>query len=104
MQQGAAMAMRYILTAVPYCALLLLQAAMGLADCIEHKWRDAAIYVAGDEPVMVGRAYGRVSRHLLREELLKRLVTYTHEICIHWQVAASLCWRHHDEKLVDISM
>lgn len=30
------------------------------------------MYIEGDTPMLIGRAYGRVSRELLREELLKR--------------------------------
>lgn len=44
---------------------------IGLAHCIEHCWRDTAVYL-DNKPVMIGRAYGRVSRDLLRNELLER--------------------------------
>lgn len=47
---------------------------LGLAGCIEHVWRDTIVYLDGQDPIFVGRAYGRVSRHLLHEELLKRCV------------------------------
>ncbi|KAF8388789.1 hypothetical protein HHK36_025469 [Tetracentron sinense] len=47
---------------------------LGLEDCIEHVWRDTIVYLDNDDPVLIGRAYGRVSRHLLYEELLKRCV------------------------------
>ncbi|KAH9298218.1 hypothetical protein KI387_029900, partial [Taxus chinensis] len=46
--------------------------ALGLQKCIEHIWRDTVVYLKSDEPLLIGRAYGRVSRHFLREELLKR--------------------------------
>ncbi|KAG0583854.1 hypothetical protein M758_3G166500 [Ceratodon purpureus] len=47
-------------------------AALGLEDCIEQTWGDSAMYIEGDSPIMIGRAYGRVSRTLLREELVRR--------------------------------
>lgn len=47
-------------------------AALGLENCIEHVWKETAVYLEGDNPIQMGRAYGRVSRHLLREELLRR--------------------------------
>ncbi|KAG6413863.1 hypothetical protein SASPL_126578 [Salvia splendens] len=46
---------------------------LGLECCIEHVWRDTIVYL-DDNPIYIGRAYGRVSRHLLHEELLKRCV------------------------------
>ncbi|XP_078432106.1 lycopene beta/epsilon cyclase protein [Wolffia australiana] len=45
---------------------------LGLQGCIEHVWRDTVVYLDDDEPIVIGRAYGRVSRHLLHEELLRR--------------------------------
>ncbi|EHA8589633.1 putative Lycopene epsilon cyclase, chloroplastic [Cocos nucifera] len=45
---------------------------LGLQSCIEHVWRDTIVYLDNDDPILVGRAYGRVSRHLLHEELLRR--------------------------------
>ncbi|PKI51839.1 hypothetical protein CRG98_027757 [Punica granatum] len=48
---------------------------LGLAKCIEHVWQDTIVYLDDSEPIMIGRAYGRVSRHLLHEELLQRLAT-----------------------------
>lgn len=45
---------------------------LGLAGCIEHVWRDTVVYLDDKKPILFGRAYGRVSRHLLHEELLKR--------------------------------
>ncbi|CAH9101855.1 unnamed protein product [Cuscuta epithymum] len=45
---------------------------LGLMRCIEHVWRDTIVYLDVGDPVLIGRAYGRVSRHLLHEELLKR--------------------------------
>lgn len=47
---------------------------LGLEGCIEHVWRDTIVYLDDSDPVMIGRAYGRVSRHLLHEELLRRCV------------------------------
>ncbi|KAL5728706.1 lycopene epsilon-cyclase [Ranunculus cassubicifolius] len=47
---------------------------LGLERCIEHAWRDTIVYLDNENPVLIGRAYGRVSRHLLHEELLKRCV------------------------------
>ncbi|OWM77277.1 hypothetical protein CDL15_Pgr028914 [Punica granatum] len=47
---------------------------LGLAKCIEHVWQDTIVYLDDSEPIMIGRAYGRVSRHLLHEELLQRCV------------------------------
>ena len=45
---------------------------LGLEGCIEHVWQDTIVYLDNNEPILIGRAYGRVSQHLLREELLKR--------------------------------
>ncbi|KAF5748462.1 lycopene epsilon cyclase chloroplastic [Tripterygium wilfordii] len=45
---------------------------LGLASCIEHVWRDTIVYLDDNDPILIGRAYGRVSRHLLHEELLRR--------------------------------
>ncbi|XP_010262037.1 PREDICTED: lycopene epsilon cyclase, chloroplastic isoform X2 [Nelumbo nucifera] len=47
---------------------------LGLEKCIEHVWKDTIVYLDSDDPILIGRAYGRVSRHLLHEELLKRCV------------------------------
>ncbi|KAL2610837.1 hypothetical protein R1flu_022529 [Riccia fluitans] len=47
-------------------------AALGLENCIEQTWKDSAMYFESDTPLLIGRAYGRVDRHLLHEELLKR--------------------------------
>ncbi|KAK6944800.1 hypothetical protein RJ641_025902 [Dillenia turbinata] len=47
---------------------------LGLAGCIEHVWKDTIVYLDNDDPILIGHAYGRVSRHLLHEELLKRCV------------------------------
>lgn len=47
---------------------------LGLEGCIEHVWRDTVVYLDDNDPIMIGRAYGRVSRHLLHEELLRRCV------------------------------
>ncbi|XP_010656042.1 lycopene epsilon cyclase, chloroplastic-like isoform X1 [Vitis vinifera] len=48
---------------------------LGLGRCIEHVWRDTIVYLDDGDPILIGRAYGRVNRHLLHEELLKRLAT-----------------------------
>nr|BAI47576.1 lycopene epsilon cyclase [Ipomoea sp. Kenyan] len=45
---------------------------LGLQRCIEHVWRDTIVYLDDGDPILIGRAYGRVSRHLLHEELLRR--------------------------------
>ncbi|CAN4096484.1 unnamed protein product [Withania somnifera] len=45
---------------------------LGLEACIV--WRDTIVYLDDADPILIGRAYGRVSRHLLHEELLKRCV------------------------------
>lgn len=45
---------------------------LGLQGCIEHVWRDTVVYLDDKDPIFIGRAYGRVSRHLLHEELLRR--------------------------------
>ncbi|XP_023538578.1 lycopene epsilon cyclase, chloroplastic-like isoform X2 [Cucurbita pepo subsp. pepo] len=47
---------------------------LGLEECIEHVWPDTVIYLDDKDPVLIGRAYGRVSRHLLHEELLKKCI------------------------------
>ncbi|GFP87579.1 lycopene epsilon cyclase chloroplastic [Phtheirospermum japonicum] len=47
---------------------------LGLERCIDHVWRDTIVYLDENDPIFIGRAYGRVSRHLLHEELLKRCV------------------------------
>ncbi|KAL9314652.1 hypothetical protein ACSQ67_020104 [Phaseolus vulgaris] len=47
---------------------------LGLEGCIEHVWKDTIIYLDNKDPVFIGRSYGRVSRHLLHEELLRRCV------------------------------
>ncbi|XP_034700574.1 lycopene epsilon cyclase, chloroplastic isoform X2 [Vitis riparia] len=48
---------------------------LGLGRCIERVWRDTIVYLDDGDPILIGRAYGRVNRHLLHEELLKRLAT-----------------------------
>ncbi|GAB2267733.1 Lycopene epsilon cyclase, chloroplastic [Dionaea muscipula] len=45
---------------------------LGLQGCIEHVWRDTIMYLDNDNPLFIGRAYGRVSRHLLHVELVRR--------------------------------
>ncbi|XP_024017139.1 lycopene epsilon cyclase, chloroplastic [Morus notabilis] len=47
---------------------------LGLSGCIEHVWQDTIVYLDNDDPILIGRAYGRVSRHMLHEELLRRCV------------------------------
>ncbi|CAL9071737.1 unnamed protein product [Musa textilis] len=49
---------------------------LGLESCIEHVWRDTIVYLDSNDPILIGRAYGRVSRHLLHEELLRRCQEY----------------------------
>ncbi|KAK9697256.1 hypothetical protein RND81_08G025200 [Saponaria officinalis] len=46
--------------------------ALGLEGCIEQVWRDTIVYIDDDNPILIGRAYGRVSRYFLHEELVKR--------------------------------
>ncbi|CAN7114871.1 unnamed protein product [Brassica rapa subsp. narinosa] len=45
---------------------------LGLQKCIEHVWRDTIVYLDDNNPISIGRAYGRVNRRLLHEELLRR--------------------------------
>lgn len=47
---------------------------LGLEGCIEHVWGDTIVYLDDNDPILIGRAYGRVSRYLLHEELVKRCV------------------------------
>lgn len=48
---------------------------LGLEGCIEHVWQDTIVYLDDDsDPILFGRAYGRVCRNLLHEELLRRCV------------------------------
>ncbi|KAH1232216.1 Lycopene epsilon cyclase, chloroplastic [Glycine soja] len=47
---------------------------LGLEGCIEHVWKDTIVYLDNKDPIFIGRSYGRVSRHLLHEELLRRCV------------------------------
>ncbi|GAQ89563.1 lycopene epsilon cyclase [Klebsormidium nitens] len=46
--------------------------AIGLRHCLDVIWQDTALYLDSDSPILVGRGYGRVSRELLRAELLER--------------------------------
>ncbi|EFJ24566.1 hypothetical protein SELMODRAFT_101391 [Selaginella moellendorffii] len=46
--------------------------ALGLESCIEHTWKDTAMYFTDNDCLLLGRAYGRVGRDQLREELLRR--------------------------------
>ncbi|KAI0496373.1 hypothetical protein KFK09_022689 [Dendrobium nobile] len=48
---------------------------LGLEGCIEHVWQDTIAYLDSNDPILIGRAYGRVSRHLLHAELLRRLIS-----------------------------
>jgi len=50
----------------------ILITGLGLEGCIEHVWKDTVVYLDNKDPVFIGRSYGRVSRHLLHEELLSR--------------------------------
>nr|D9IL24.1 RecName: Full=Lycopene epsilon cyclase, chloroplastic; Short=OgLCY-E; Flags: Precursor [Oncidium hybrid cultivar]ADJ67815.1 lycopene zeta-cyclase [Oncidium hybrid cultivar] len=45
---------------------------LGLESCIEHVWQDTIAYLDSSDPILISRAYGRVSRHLLHAELLRR--------------------------------
>ncbi|KAK8343424.1 hypothetical protein V6Z11_A07G013500 [Gossypium hirsutum] len=47
---------------------------LGLEKCMEHVWPNTIVYLDDDKPITIGRAYGRVDRRLLHEELLKRCV------------------------------
>ncbi|XP_074578739.1 lycopene epsilon cyclase, chloroplastic [Curcuma longa] len=49
---------------------------LGLESCIEHVWRDTIVYLDSNEPIFIGRPYGRVSRYLLHEALLRRCHEY----------------------------
>ncbi|KAL2945213.1 Lycopene epsilon cyclase chloroplastic [Bienertia sinuspersici] len=46
--------------------------ALGLEGCIEQVWRDTIVYIDDDNPICIGRSYGRVSRNLLHQELVTR--------------------------------
>ncbi|KMZ59007.1 lycopene epsilon cyclase [Zostera marina] len=45
---------------------------LGLERCIESAWENTIVYLDHGDPITIGRAYGRVSRHLLHQELLQR--------------------------------
>nr|WPR11960.1 lycopene epsilon cyclase [Crocus sativus] len=45
---------------------------LGLQGCIEHVWEDTIVYLDRSDPILIGRAYGKVCRHLLHKELLRR--------------------------------
>ena len=47
-------------------------ASLGLEDCLERVWPDTACYFASDDPVRMGRPYGKVDRAKLRAELIRR--------------------------------
>ncbi|KAG4949405.1 hypothetical protein JHK84_042865 [Glycine max] len=47
---------------------------LGLEGCIEHVWKDTIVFLDNKDPIFIGRSYGRASRHLLHEELLRRCV------------------------------
>jgi lycopene epsilon-cyclase len=49
-------------------------ADLGLEKCLDFVWKDAICYFREGKEVRVGRAYGRVCRRRLREELLQRCV------------------------------
>ncbi|KAI4344541.1 hypothetical protein L6164_011756 [Bauhinia variegata] len=38
---------------------------LGFEGCIEHVWQDTIVYLDDKDPILIGRAYGRVSRHRL---------------------------------------
>jgi len=48
---------------------------LGLEKCLDFVWKDASCYFREGKEVRVGRAYGRVCRRRLREELLQRCLT-----------------------------
>ncbi|KAL4551185.1 hypothetical protein Ndes2526B_g05490 [Nannochloris sp. 'desiccata'] len=48
---------------------------LGLEKCLDFVWKDAICYFREGQEVRVGRAYGRVCRRRLREELLQRCLT-----------------------------
>jgi len=48
---------------------------LGLEKCLDFVWKDAICYFREGKEVRVGRAYGRVCRRRLREELLQRCLT-----------------------------
>lgn len=56
--------------------LFFLLLDLGLESCIEHVWKDTIVYLDSDKPIMIGRAYGRVHRDFLHEELLKRYIVF----------------------------
>jgi lycopene epsilon-cyclase len=47
-----------------------------IESCIEHVGKDSIVYLDSDKPIMIDRAYGRVHRNLLHEELLKRYILF----------------------------
>ncbi|XP_021805036.1 lycopene epsilon cyclase, chloroplastic isoform X1 [Prunus avium] len=48
---------------------------LGFEGCIEHVWQDTIVYLDDDsDPILIGRAYGRVCRTKLHEELLRMCV------------------------------
>lgn len=57
---------------MPAQTFLLSLPAIGLRHCLDVIWQDTALYLDSDSPILVGRGYGRVSRELLRAELLER--------------------------------
>ncbi|KAE8714101.1 Lycopene epsilon cyclase [Hibiscus syriacus] len=44
---------------------------LGFERCVEHVWWETIVYLDDDKPIMIGRAYGRFSRHLLHEEVCR---------------------------------
>ncbi|KAM3359660.1 lycopene epsilon cyclase, chloroplastic-like [Capsicum galapagoense] len=44
-----------------------------LQACIEHFWKDTIVYLDDADPILIDHAHGRVSLHLLHEELLKNI-------------------------------
>ncbi|KAF3676098.1 Lycopene epsilon cyclase, chloroplastic [Capsicum annuum] len=49
---------------------------LGLQASIEHFWKDTIVYLDHADPVLIDRTHGRVSSHLLHEELLKSIFHY----------------------------
>ncbi|KAF6170048.1 hypothetical protein GIB67_042853 [Kingdonia uniflora] len=52
----------------------------GLANASLAK--DTIVYLDSDDPITIGRAYGRVSRHLLYEELFRRIMSFAITVCL----------------------
>jgi len=62
----------FLVDITPYQVHFIIISGLGLEGCIEHVWKDTVVYIDDKNPISIGRSYGRVSRHLLHEELLRR--------------------------------